>query len=510
MRAHWPLITILTIYFALTTALRVSTGADDDFDGAREPYRQPKAREEAVIRLPPVTPPANQSQSAKLGEPVAGGEGGDSQLPAAREERSKLGAYWDNGAFLESADKTFRFHMGGRLDFDNTWYTTSEGLPFRLQDGSGFRRLRLRADGTVNKTIDFVTEVNFANIQEVPNASTSTDIGSVGVTNVYVTFKEIPVFQNVRIGHFRRRLSLEDSTSANYYYYMERSPGFDAFINPDHYVSGILFYGTHLDERMTNAVSLTRIGRQTENPFGFGAGPGAYAATVRLTGLPTYEDDGQQLIHVGIDYSLDGADNNTFTAANRPLVRAGAGPTEVPNIIQTGTFFTPDPVQIVDAELAGVWGRFSMSAEYQVERATNLFTSFNGAQFSGAHGDATYQGVYVESGFFLNPCDHRRYNRRAGTWDRQIAHSTGAFVEHHMPVQLLCRYSYLDLVSGSPVLTPASGTLAGRENDITAGVNWYINSQVCFMVDYVYTHLTYVNNTQGDFHGLGCRLHMDF
>ena len=76
-------------------------------------------------------------------------------------------------------------------------------------------------------------------------------------------------------------------------------------------------------------------------------------------------------------------------------------------------------------------------------------------------------------------------------------------------MQLLCRYSYLDLVSGNP----SSRLLrdqAGWENDITAGVDWYINPQVHFIVNYVYTHLDYVNNTSGNINGLGCRLHLDF
>jgi phosphate-selective porin len=56
----------------------------------------------------------------------------------------------------------------------------------------------------------------------------------------------------------------------------------------------------------------------------------------------------------------------------------------------------------------------------------------------------------------------------------------------------------------------ASGTQSGEEHDITAGLNWYINSQVHFMVNCVYTHLDYVDSTSGAINGLGCRLHLDF
>jgi phosphate-selective porin OprO/OprP len=143
---------------------------------------------------------------------------------------------------------------------------------------------------------------------------------------------------------------------------MERSDAHDAFFQPSQRVTGVMVFDSYLDDRTTAALSLARVGRQTITPFAFGTGPGEYALTGRLTGLPVYEDDGRRLLHVGIGYSLSGTDNNRFEAANRPLVRAGAGSNQVPDIISTGEFFTPDPVQTLNAELAAVFGRLSMSA----------------------------------------------------------------------------------------------------------------------------------------------------
>ena len=52
------------------------------------------------------------------------------------------------------------------------------------------RRARLRADGAIGENVDFVTEVNFANIQDVTNEDTTAQIGSVGLTDFYATFKQ--------------------------------------------------------------------------------------------------------------------------------------------------------------------------------------------------------------------------------------------------------------------------------------------------------------------------------
>ena len=77
------------------------------------------------------------------------------------------------------------------------------------------RRARLRADGTIGETIDFVTEVNFANIQDVTNEDTTAQVGSVGLTDFYVDFKQVPLVQNLRIGHFHEPMGLENLTSSN-------------------------------------------------------------------------------------------------------------------------------------------------------------------------------------------------------------------------------------------------------------------------------------------------------
>jgi phosphate-selective porin OprO/OprP len=445
----------------------------------------------------------------------AAGQYQSPQLNAA-DDRPRMNVFWDNGAVMESADKTFRLHVGGRFDFDSTVYHQTTTLPFDLQDGSDMRRARLRADGSIGENIDFVTEVNFANIQDVTNEDTTTLIGSVGLTDFYATFKNVPLLQNVRIGHFKEPIGLEHLTSSNNWYYMERSSGHDAFLQPFNFVNGIEAFNTWCDDRITGAIAFTQVGKETITPFAFGAGNGQTAVTGRLTCLPIYEDEGRRLLHLGIGYSVSGTDNNNFTTANRPLVRAGAGSQQVPNIIATGSFFTNSPVQFVDAEFAAVRGRYSLSAEYEVVEGHNVFGALNNGIFSDPRGDVTYQALYVETGFFLNPDDYRRFDKRQAVWGRQYAAPCGADQPHsmwlfdHRPVQLICRYTYLDLASGNPVLTSSSGVQAGWENDVTAGVDWYINPQVHFIVNYVYTHLTYVNNTGGDFNGLGCRLHLDF
>lgn len=439
-----------------------------------------------------------------------------------------LQATWDHGFVAQTADEAFRFHMGGRLEFDNTWFTQDSFLLLgnsntsRLNDGSMFRRARLRADGLLWGYIDFVTEVNFANIQEVKNTSNQeTQIGSVGLTDFYMTFRELPLAGNVRVGHFRPPVGLDRYSGSVTLNYMERSTLFDAFLAPTNFQNGILVFDSYLDDRVTLAGAFTRTGTGATQSFGFIAADGKYAGSGRVTGLPIYAEEGRQLLHLGVGYQHQTLVDHSFSASSRPLLRAGSGTNpDTPSVLATGTYYSPQGTDILDLEAASVCGPLSFSAEYALLRATELFNDYDGFAFSGPRGDVLYQAFYVEAGCFLTPDDYRRYDKKTGTWGRTLPQDH-AVVEWNKQtgwngglgaVQLVARFTYLDLLEGDPVLSSTSGgALAGKQTDITLGVNWYLNSQVWIMVNYVWTHIDSVDSTaSGNFQGLGTRIHIDF
>jgi phosphate-selective porin OprO/OprP len=436
-----------------------------------------------------------------------------------------LSARWENGLIAESADKAFRIHLGGRLDFDNCWFSQDENILIgpsatqTMHDGTLFRRARLRADGCLWEFIDFACEVNFATIQDVSNVDNSTvQVGSVGLTDFYLTFRDVPWLGNLRVGHLQAPISLERYTGSNVWYYMERSSMFDAFYNPNDYQNGICAFDSYLDDRVTAAGSAAWIGKADVQSYGFGANEGDYAGGGRVTALPVYVDDGRALVHVGAGYFHQALVDDRFSVASRELLRAGAGGSDTPNLVFTGTFFSPHGVDLTNVEAALVNGPFSLSGEYAVLNIPDVYEQ-SSPGFSGARGDVTYQACYVEGGLFVTPGDQRRYDKTTGTWARTnpvsnayVVGSERGRVLSHGAVQLLARYTYLDLVGGEPILTPTSGgARAGRQHDATLGVNWYINSQTWIMVNYVATHLdSVVAGADGNIHGAGVRLHLDF
>jgi phosphate-selective porin OprO/OprP len=434
-----------------------------------------------------------------------------------------------NGFRWKTQDEAFDFHVGGRLEWDNAWFSQSDNLLIgpsagtRYQDGTDMRRARLRADGSAWGQIDFVCEVNFANIQDVANVNNDVvPVGSVGLTEFHVTFRDLFGLGNLRLGHFLAPFGLERYTSANDFSYMERSSIYDAFWGPNDYQSGVMVFDSYLDDRVTVSAAFTRVGGSDLNSFAFDAEDGRYAAGARVTWLPIYRDEGRVLMHVGADYFHQALAGDAFTVANRLPLRAGAGSTQVPNLLATGNFFSRDGANVADLEWALILGPFAMSAEYAVAWTTNVFENFDGARFSGPRGDVAYQAFYVEAGCFLTPGDGRRFAPKTGTWDRTVpvenafgvAAEDGRWCWGRGAVEVLARLSYLDLVSGDPPLTPTSSTAgarAGRQRDLTLGVNWYLNPQTFFMVNYVWTHVdSVVAGASGDVHAIGARMHFDF
>jgi phosphate-selective porin OprO/OprP len=478
---------------------------------------------------------ARQTGGEKKQEPARAGGKEQKKEDAKKEEPGwsevgkdlQLKATWNNGLVARTADDAFRVHLGGRLEWDNTWSTQNDNLLVgaaagdRVQDGTLFRRARLRADGTAWEFVDFVAEVNFVTIQDISNVQNQdVQVGSVGLSDFWLGFHDVPLLGSVRLGHLKAPVGLERLTSSNAWYYMERSSLYDAFLGPNDYQDGLLVFNSYLDDRVTLAGCVSWVNKATIQSFGFGADDSKYAFSARATALPVYQAEGQVLVHVGAGFGHQGLVDHTFAVANRPLLRAGAGRNQTPNLLFTGQFFTPNGASLVDLEGAAVCGPFAVSAEYAVAHVADIFDSFDGTTFSGSRGDVTYQAAYVEAGYFLTPGDYRRYDRKTGTWARTVPQENsflvrgadGCWVHGTGAVQVLARYTFLDLVSGTPVLTPqGGGARAGREHDVTLGVTWYLNPEVYVMVNYVWTRLDSVApGASGNVQGVGCRFHVDF
>ncbi len=359
-------------------------------------------------------------------------------------EGGTLRPYWKDGLRLDSNDGMFKLKIGGRIQHDFAYFAEDGDVERRLgedfDDGTEFRRARLYFSGTVYEDIDFKVQFDFAG-------------GDADFKDVYLALRNVPYVSNVRIGQFKEPFSLEELTSSNYITFMERSL-VNTFAPSRN--TGVMFYDTLLDERMTWAAGVFR---QTDS-FGDGTGGRDYNATARLTALAWYEDDGRKLFHLGAALTHQNYEDDVIRFRARPEAHLA------PRLADTGEF----PAEFGDfigTEAAIVYGPFSLQGEY-----VHAFI----AGHDRFVGDPNFWAASVQASYFLTG-EHRPYETSTGAFAR--VRPLRNFSRDGGPGawELAARYSYLTLNDGL--------VKGGRIRDLTLGLNWYLNPSVRTMWNYV-------------------------
>ena len=188
---------------------------------------------------------------------------------------------------------------------------------------------------------------------------------------MFVALRNIPIIGNIRIGNQKEPFGFEQLMSTRFLNFMERSFNNDAFYSrlTQGYKPGVMIYNTAFDLRMTWAAGLFK---NVTNPYDFQVGGGDWAETMRVTGLLLYEDEGREVMHLGITGRNSGYDNGTDQFRVR-------GPS-APALTRSGTI-TPIPGpstraavrQDINLESINVFGSWTIDAEYDFHFSQNAF-----------------------------------------------------------------------------------------------------------------------------------------
>jgi phosphate-selective porin OprO/OprP len=383
------------------------------------------------------------------------------------------GGSWRHTLLLESADKAFRLHLGGRMHVDgagwaapaNITQPTSVGGVGPLEDGVAFRRARLRAVGTIYETLTFFTEYGF-------------ETGAPQFFDVFMEINRLPYLGTVRVGHFREPFSMDALTSGNFLTFLERSLIQDAFVPFRN--TGIMVYNTALDEHATWAVGLFRT---NSNAVGQDGGDGDYSLTGRATLNPWYTDPGAGALHLGVAGSFRdltalnnprGVESARF--ATRPEIRPNA-----PNFADTG-LINADSEKLAGVEFGLGLGPLLVQGEYVAAVLDNAVFRVP-AGSPPRIGSMTFHGGYLQASYFLTG-EFRPYLRNQGVFGHAVPHENFFCVEGEREVlaghgawEIGVRYSHIDLND--------DGVVGGRLNDVTFGLNWYLNPNARVMWNYI-------------------------
>ena len=373
---------------------------------------------------------------------VAGGDADDMDF----------GAYWGNTLKLDTANKAIRLAIGGRIMNDWTFATQDNDVEANighLGDGTEFRRARLYIKGQLYDNVIFKGQYDFAG-------------GDVDWKDVYIGLKDVPIVQNIRIGHFKEPFGLEQLTSSRFLTFAERASA-DAFIPSRN--TGLMLHGTAADNRVTWAAGVFR----DTGAYGNSDTPedGQYNFTARLTGLPWYQDD-SNLLHVGAAISFRNPNGDAIEYDQRP------GSHFVPNFVDTGTM-TADSSFILGLEAALVLDAFSVQSEL-------VWSSVD----SDLSDDPDFLSYYIQASYFITG-EYRPYSKSKAVFGRINPHANYGSEAGSGAWEVALRYSHLDLTEDL-----ISG---GELQTVTAGVNWYLNPNTKFAFNYIWAD---VEDTWGD------------
>ncbi len=395
-----------------------------------------------------------------------------SQLEQDKKENFKV--YWKDGLSFDTLDGNFKLKVGGRLFVDAAWFSQSDELknafgpattpggliPGDEQDGFQIRMGRINIQGDIYKDFFYRIEYELAG-----------NNGPSGFTDTYLGIKNVPYLGTITIGHFKEPISLEELVSDTNITFMERALP-NAF-SPARNL-GVMLNNAHFGEiKMERLTWALGVFKPTDNwPSANDSDEDqGYAFTGRITGLPWYKYKGKQLIHVGFAYSHrepDGAIINAYSVGANPESRLsnvrwvnteGFGPFRLRDA-------RAETVDLLCAELAGVYGPFSLQGEYM--------HSFVDTTFDGMH---EFDGLYVQGSYFLTG-EYRLYKNANGIFDRVRPNNNfqlGKGWKNLGAWEIAARYSNLNLDDGA--------VRGGVENNYTLGVNWYLSPNMRWTIN---------------------------
>lgn len=396
--------------------------------------------------------------------------GGAEALDSLNRRMSELEKKQGKGAEKPAKkDGGFEHNIFGRIQGDTVTIGQSPRNIAQVghaPNGTDFRRARLGVQGVGYDIYFYRFEVEFSSpgqvISQVPR-----------ITDAYAEIRNLGYLGTLRMGEFRVPFSTERLMSANDQTFIER--GLPQAFSPARQLGLMLFNST--PNYLLSYFSDISTFQATNQGEQFGKA-GRVDFTERLVFLPWYDEPsgGRYLVHFGGSYLYENARNETVKYSTTPeaFLEYGTTKNEIPSFISTGNIIARDS-QLAQVEASTVLGPFSVQGEYFATWVDP--TKGNSSYF--------FHGAYVYASYFLTG-ENRVYDRQQGYYtsvtpftnffrvrggDRSIIQGPGAW-------EVAARFSTMNLSD--------KAIQGGRLNDVTLGVNWYLNRQLKIMANYIY------------------------
>ena len=338
----------------------------------------------------------------------------------------------NGGLKISQGDSSIQF--GGRFMLDYDYFNGASNASNNGDTGSDseIRRGRIFIKSKLNKSWEAKIQIN------VDDKSSKDQF-----EDAYLKYNGFAL-GSVTIGKHKESFGLEELTSSKYISTIERSMMTNAFAPGRSY--GVSLSGKKGGFRYAGGIfSTAQDGSDKET----------YSLTGRITYTPVLSKG--HVIHFGLSSSVRDHGDNSFQIKERAEVHTA---NDKPAI--SAKTANVDTVNVIGLEAAGVWNALSVQTEYQ--QAT-VNASLGGV-------DANYSGFYVMGSYFLTG-ESRPYKK--GAFGKvKPSSANGAW-------ELVARFSNLDAMDNN------AGT---KTENVTLGLNFYANSNVRFMANYITTNVS--------------------
>lgn len=381
----------------------------------------------------------------------------------------------------------------GRLHYDVGGYdyhpNTASTSPQRLDSGQNVRRARIGIAGKFLEDWNFALIYDFGGSSDGFGGSAPGSLpggGTSGVENAYLSYTGIKPFGGkmaIEGGIMDIPWTLDEATSSNDITFMERASAGIVATNiaagDFRSTAGVRWWNDWLwaGGYVTGPTTGQIHSASSINPPGSTEQLGAVARVA-----------GQLLSGPGYSFHLGGdaewlitpprnlvSNAQTLTLSDRPELRID--PT---TLITTNAMANVSSAQVYGVEAAGNYGPLFFQGEYywfNVERDASTGLAPIGAP------NLQFQGGYAQASYVLTG-ESRAYNASSASYSgikpRDPFSLTGG---GWGAWEIAGRISTIDL---NDRVGTALGVAGGRQTVYTAGLNWYVNNNVRFMLNYLH------------------------
>lgn len=356
------------------------------------------------------------------------------------------------GVTVKTDDNAVRFRIGGRVQLDVGAASLSpRSLGPALTDNFTLRRSYFETYLTLYDAVELAFQYDFSNdAQPIQDAV----LAYRGMPHVIAS-----------LGNFKEPVGQDQLRSDNTTTFVERSLT-NAFFPARNFGGAIAAYG----DRWTATAGVFG------NNANIGIADNGVAGAARFTYAPLLDRD--QVLHLGVGGSYRALDPNVtgFSISSRPEDNEFSR-----TLVSTGTLRNAQDVSRVDFEAIYQFKSYRITGEYAFAAVGGVTPSATVANRS----DRFFQSGYVEGAWVIN--GNGRPYRIAPTYGSEFAVLTGVEIDDAQRIsrggfgvfEVAARYSAIDLQDGT--------TLGGRQQDVTAGLNWYPDRNIRVMADYIHS-----------------------